>query len=284
MGRIVFGRNFILTLPILALSACSVIEQPFLENGLVSDSAYGQYDQGCSAGTCAPGQSYSVAGPQNSHANPNQWSQNGGHGQAGYNQGAYGQGPTHVNPMGNGQYGQQYGGQHNQGYGAGHASGLRGARGQRGGNFYGTIGGVWYDTDIDSYGLEGRLGYDSGRILGAEIEGSVGLIDDNDTFGDVRVKSEFDYNVAAFALARLPLSERFSVHVRGGYDFRQLSVEATDDLGGTAEADLDLDGFAYGIGAEYALSPRSGLRLDFTSYDNNIGASESVSASFVRKF
>jgi len=47
---------------------------------------------------------------------------------------------------------------------------------------------------------------------------------------------------------------------------------------------LDLDGIAYGIGAEYALSPVSGLRLDLTEYDNEFGASQSVSASFTRKF
>lgn len=267
-------RNFIIALPILALTACSAFEQPYVTHSTGTD--YGQYNQGCSAGTCAPGQSYSVAQHGHQAEKSNHWPDQ--KLVAGYESG----GPVHVNPTGHGH--NNFGAPKAHGYGYGQPPHLRGLRGPKRGNFYGTLGGVMYDTDIDSFGLEGRLGYDSGRILGAEIEGSVGLFDEKERISDVDVKTGFDYNVAAFAVARLPLSHRFSVHARGGYDFRSLSSEGTDDFGGSAQADLDLDGFAYGIGAEYALTPRDGLRLDLTSYDNDFGASESVSASYTRKF
>lgn len=276
-------RNFVLALPILALSACSVIDQPYLPSASgASGGSYGQYDQACPSGACAPGQSYSVANQGYTGANPSHWPD-----QAlvpNYESG----GAVHVNPTGYG-HNAQHGSQHGQGYGYGQPPHLRGLRGPKRGNFYGTIGGVMHDTDLNSFGLEGRVGYDFGRILGAELEGSIGVIDEKETIndaalGDVQLSSGFDYNVAAFAVARLPLSQRVSVHARGGYDFRSLSVKGTADDGTSGKTTIDLDGFAYGIGAEYALSPRSGLRLDLTSYDNEFGASESVSASYVRKF
>lgn len=282
MFKSVFGRSLILALPALALGACSAFEQPYLPSG--AQASYGQYDQGCQPSACAPGQSYSVAAPIGGNAGPDHWPDkqlipNYEHG-----------GPVHVNPTRHGYsgHGQQYGAQHAQGYGAGQPPHLRGLRGQKQGHFYGTVGGVMYDTDVDSFGLEGRLGYDSGRIFGAEVEGSVGVIDEKDTatsaIGPINTKAGFDYNLAAFALARLPLSERFSLHARGGYDVRELSVKATAADGTSATVSEKLDGFAYGVGAEYALSPRDGLRLDLTRYDNEFGASDSVSASYTRKF
>ena len=114
-------RHYILALPILALSACSVIEQPYISNNSGINS--GQYSQGCSIGACAPGQSYSVAGHHQSvqaghGANQGHWS--------GQNGGAYGPGPVHVNPTGYNHNG--YGSQQAQGYGQ--PPRLRGRNGQ----------------------------------------------------------------------------------------------------------------------------------------------------------
>ena len=172
--------------------------------------------------------------------------------------------------------------------GFGTAYGLRGFQNQNRGNFYGTLGGVWYDTDIDSFGLEGRLGYDSGRILGAEVEGSIGLFDDDSAAliggNPVEIDTGFDYNLAAFAIARTPVFNGLSAHVRGGYDFRQLEVTATDAAGNIVRAEDNLDGFAYGVGAEYALSRNDGIRVDYTRYENDAFDTDSISASYVRKF
>lgn len=129
------------------------------------------------------------------------------------------------------------------------------------------------------------------------MEASVGVIDDSSSDVQIVQGSEVtidndisgDYNVAAFAVARLPVGKRFSLHARGGYDFRSIgfkqSLLVDDQLVDSDEESVNLDGFAYGVGAEYALSPRSGLRLDYTEYRGGSGlGTESVSASFTRKF
>ena len=166
---------------------------------------------------------------------------------------------------------------------------LRGMQHPKSGSFYGTLGGVLYDDDSEIFGIEGRLGYDSGYIFGAEIEGSIGVIDENNVvneplIGDVDLNIEANYNIAAFAVARLPISSALSVHGRAGYDFRQLHVDGTAEDGTSEIVSGDLNGFALGAGAEYSLSQRSGLRFDVTRYHNTVGSIESISASFTRKF
>ncbi len=301
-------RKLTYLLPAILISGCSLLD---------TNSGY-RSNVGCEPQPqhCAPGQSYAVASEHHNVYDSHQYQYSEQHSPshetyAQYPQQVYSQGgaiqndyahtvqkqqhyaPTDYAHSGPGHsvpseytYGQQQGQ-----YGApvlrdvsgpGYPTGLRGRKNPA--YLYGTLGGVLYDTDAESYGLEGRLGYHSGRILGAELEGSLGVIEDEENIAGVSVESKFDYNIAAFALARLPLSERFSVHARGGYDVRRFSVTGTDAAGQGSEGDLDLDGFAYGIGAEYGLSPRNGLRVDYTRYDNDIGAIDSVSASFVRKF
>ena len=157
------------------------------------------------------------------------------------------------------------------------------------GYIYGTLGGVLHDTTVDSLGVEGRLGYHTGGIIGAEVEGSYGLVDDKDiiTTGATPVLLDhgFDYNAAAFAVARLPVSNRLSVHARGGYDFRKFDVTSIDNTGAETSGDIDVDGFAYGVGAEYALGYKNGLRVDYTRYENDdINTSDSISASYYVRF
>jgi len=267
-------RKLTYLLPAILITGCSVADQ--LPTNYHTNSAHsGYYDPACQAGSCAPGQSYSVAdygqNTQDSYQNHYEHAPNG------YAQNGYPQAPVPA-------YAPQAGYGYGAGYGAHNIPALRGSNYRKPGHFYGTLGGVLYDTDIDSYGIEGRIGYNSGRILGAEVEGSFGIIDDTRTITAVDLETGVDYNIAAFALARLPISQRLSLHARGGYDFRKLSASGTDAMGMTQELDLNLDGFAYGFGGEYAISPRDGLRLDFTRYDNELGALESVSASYVRKF
>lgn len=159
------------------------------------------------------------------------------------------------------------------------------------GQFYGTIGAVKYEDAVESYGLEGRIGYDTGRIIGAEVEGSIGISDENDTItiagtGDIELSAGYDYNLAAFAVARLPIGQRLSIHARGGYDVRSFTTAAVDaaNSGNAAKFKVDLDGFAYGLGGQYALNSRDGLRLDFTRYESQGRNADSVSASYTRKF
>ena len=292
-------RKLAYLLPAVLLSGCSWMNQ----------TIHGQdhHSSSCQTQSCAPSQSYSVSDyGQESHSHSDYSPTSQGH------YGAYDQYQNqpyyaHENYTQNNhaQSIQTYDAQADYGYNnsgyvqeqpahaapayqGGHASGaphgLRGPQNRKPGHFYATLGGVLHDTDLNSYGLEGRIGYNTGRFLGAELEGSVGLIDEEDVVGTLTLDSGFDYNVAAFALARLPITESLSVHARGGYDFRKLSVSGTDTMGVTSDSSINLDGFAYGVGGEFALTPRDGLRVDYTRYDNEFGAADSVSASYVRKF
>lgn len=281
-------RNYFLALPIIALSACSALEQPFVNH--TSGTTYGQYDQGCSAGICAPGQSYSVAGQNHSAqghqgVNPNHWPDQ--KLVSGYESGgAFGQGPVHVNPTGYGPQGPHHAGAYGQ------RPQLRGLRGPKRDYFYGTLGGVLYDNDLDSFGLQGRVGYDSGRgffgsTYGAEIEGSIGLSDESlsDAVGFTDITSGFEHNIGAYVVSRLPITNRFSVHSRVGYNSQKLGVDATDVDGNVIEDTVTLDGLSIGLGAEYAVSPRSGVRIDYTETDTDFGgATKGFAASYTRKF
>lgn len=154
-------------------------------------------------------------------------------------------------------------------------------------HYYGNLGGVIYDIDAPSYGLQGRLGYHTGRIIGAEVEGSLGIKNDDILVSDgtniLTGSSGVDYNIAAFALARLPLTEALSVHARGGYDYREVGVSVSDGVTEVSDK-ATLDGIAYGLGAEYLFTPRDGVRIDYTRYENDVSDFDSVSASYVRRF
>ena len=81
-------RKFALCLPIIALSACSALEQPFLKSA--NGSASGHYNQGCVPVSCATGYGYSAAGaPHQSYYQQggfqHDFHQHNGHHQGGYN-------------------------------------------------------------------------------------------------------------------------------------------------------------------------------------------------------
>jgi len=142
---------------------------------------------------------------------------------------------------------------------------LRGQFGPRkSSRFYGNAGLNWYDVDTDAVGVQLRGGYQATRHLGAEVEGSIGL-DGDDAFG-----GNFDYTVGAFAVSRAPVTNRLDVLGRIGYYYANL------DNG------VERDNIAYGIGAEYALSQRDGIRVDYTRYEGL--DTDSVAFSYARKF
>lgn len=156
---------------------------------------------------------------------------------------------------------------------------------------YGNLGGIAYDAGEDSFGVVGRLGYQSPYYLGAEVEGSVGVSDSEVVSGTDRIKGGVDYSVAAFALARLPVGDRFAVHARGGYHVTKIGAQLDD---GTAivSGSESFDGFAYGAGAEFNMSPKTSFRVDYTRYEldaqtiNSFEAvtTDSVSLAIARKF
>jgi hypothetical protein len=317
-------RYLLLLAASVSLSACSIFEQPAVHHSgydVINSGHHalsGQYGQsaGCvSFDPCSDAGGYSVAsapsyqfaGHQNVIPAPEGYSPNTslsiGPGEAvtfgspgdcapacsqGYaqdfSQVVYAQGHTHG-------HGTQYAGQQ---YGAGAPSayypapiGALGLRGLSNSHTYGNLGGVIYDVDDANFGILGRLGYAFNSFFAAEAEGSLNVKNQEGTLTDgtttLSASSGVDYNIAAFALARLPVTNALSVHARGGYDFRKFDAEITD--GTTAISDsVDLDGFAYGVGAQYSVNPRDAIRVDYTRYENDLRNFDSVSATFVRKF
>lgn len=170
--------------------------------------------------------------------------------------------------------------------------GLRGPHPVQRSGFYGTVGLNMYDVDDDVFGLQGRLGYDFTPNLAAELEGSFGLNSSTEDFTGVdaggnpvdgSLKADVDYQIGAFAVAGLPVTDKIRAFGRVGYHETKLSLE--EDLGGViTEASGTTDGVAYGGGVEIAVSPLDAVRADYTRYDTDAGALDSLSLAYLRRF
>lgn len=155
---------------------------------------------------------------------------------------------------------------------------------------YATVGAVLYDADSknrfteDLGGIQGRLGYNFNRYLGAEIEGSVGV--NSKQYLGPRRRITFDRKVkhseAAFAVARLPVTQNVSLFLRGGYHNTRLDLNPRSTT--LTTVNIEDDGFAWGPGIEWKLSPKNSIRADYTNYDFTIQDLGAASVSYVRKF
>ena len=164
---------------------------------------------------------------------------------------------------------------------------FRSSNGLRQAYTYGTLGGVLYDVDNDLYGIQGRLGWQSKSFFGAEVEGSFGISDEDDTIvlGGTPVDTdlEIDTQIAAFAVGRFPVSNRFNVLGRVGYHNTELDLELDDGTTSVSD-DFSEDGIAYGVGAEYAIDRKTSVRADYTIYDFDGADADAISLAVSRKF
>ncbi len=163
------------------------------------------------------------------------------------------------------------------------------------GHLYGTLGAVLYDVDEPFGGLQARIGYQATPLLGGELEGSFGIVDDSASvtvfdpnnpgaFTVQDVDFGVDNSVAAFATVGLPIAPRIKAMGRVGY--HKTSIEAVAQVqNGTAVKSSDsFDGLAYGGALVYDLSPKDGIRADYTRYDLGPVTSDSVSLAYLRRF
>ena len=144
----------------------------------------------------------------------------------------------------------------------------------------------------DSYGIIGRLGVQK-SWYGAEVEGSFGVSGEDDTVivtdpntgadVPVDVSADFDHTIAAFATARAPLGGGFTGLARLGYHSTQIGVDGSAQ-GFSANESEDFDGVAYGAGVEYDFDPVNGVRVDYTRYDLGSDTTDSLSATYLRRF
>ncbi len=172
-----------------------------------------------------------------------------------------------------------------------------------GGYKYGNLGGILYDFDSKKYGILGRIGYQSASILGAELEGSISLgaetkalepdtavmvggltTPTNTPASTSTLTTEFANSIAAFGLARLPVSDRVSIHSRAGLHSTRFKAELDDGTQVLRQNETSI-GIAYGIGMEYAVTPKNNIRLDYTVYKADPGGNaDSLAVAFAHKF
>ena len=96
-------------------------------------------------------------------------------------------------------------------------------------------------------------GFEINKYLAVEAEGTVMTRDDTLSGYDV----EASYN-GVFIKAQMPLSDVFSAHLRLGRIERQLEIPS---IAGTKRTSTST---GYGIGGEYRLTEKLGVRADYT--------------------
>jgi opacity protein-like surface antigen len=96
------------------------------------------------------------------------------------------------------------------------------------------------------------------EILGAELETSFGL-GAKDVDGAPGAQAELENQFGAYLIGSYPVAPQFDVHVRLGYATGEYQTSNNGVSG-----DVDVDGFAFGVGGEYMLTEQWGLRADYT--------------------
>lgn len=149
--------------------------------------------------------------------------------------------------------------------------------------YYGTLGYSQLDaSDGDLGAVTGRFGAKLNPNFGAEGEVSVGVRDDDYDFGGVPVTVEHEYDVAAYAVGYLPVTEQFELFGRVGYGTTQIKAST-----GGVSSTGDGESVNYGAGANYFFDARNGVRGDWTRRDftdDNGGEADVYSLNYVRRF
>lgn len=137
---------------------------------------------------------------------------------------------------------------------------------------YGTVGYAGVDAEGANIGaLQGRLGYKVAPYLAIEGEAAVGITDDTVSGVDVEMKHE----IGVFGVVTAPISPSFDVFARAGYTGAKFD---------TSLGELDSNGFAYGVGGQYNVTEKDGVRLDWTRHDHDDVEADVWSVGYSRKF
>jgi outer membrane immunogenic protein len=112
--------------------------------------------------------------------------------------------------------------------------------------------------------IQGRVGVGFGKYFAVEGEGAVGVSKDN----GVKIDSE----IGLFGVAKLPISPAFDLFGRVGYS------QIDSSPGGNQ------DGLAYGVGGQWNITGKDGIRADWTRHDYDVGDADAYAVSYVRKF
>ncbi len=139
-----------------------------------------------------------------------------------------------------------------------------------------------HGDDGDLGAITARAGYDFTRNLGIEGEASCGVKDQDVMFGGVNTTLEHEYDAAVYGVAKLPVSDNFELFGRVGYG----TTEVKASTAGFAATE-DGESVNYGVGANYFIDGRNGIRADWTRRDfqeDNGGELDTYGLSYVRRF
>lgn len=148
---------------------------------------------------------------------------------------------------------------------------------------YASLGYTQFDTgQADLGAVTARAGWKFWPNLAGEVEASIGVEDESFdvSIGGTGGTIELKQDVAAYAVAFLPLGEHIELFDRAGYG--STSVESSTPA---VRVVGDGESFNYGVGASL-FHGANGLRADWTRKDfaDNGGETDAWSVSYVRRF
>ena len=179
---------------------------------------------------------------------------------------------------------------------------------------YATIGGTLLSAELDLSDLDvsgqsldlgsedanitvinGRLGYRLNDFIAVEGELGFGLGGDDfdrvlpvDVLGtavnvDTNVSLDVSNYYIGFVRGIFPVSDQFDVFARVGYGEASVEGDIVASAAGftaTASDEDDASGFAYGVGAQYNLTEKDGIRGDYTRLED----ADIISLAYSRRF
>ena len=111
--------------------------------------------------------------------------------------------------------------------------------------------------DVGLNAVTGRAGLRFNRYFGAELEGSIGIDEEDTPLGNVNLDRQY----AGYLVAAVPASNSFELLFRLGYGTTTLAVEGLGDS--------ESNSINYGIGAQWFFGGgANGVRFDYTRFDN----------------
>jgi outer membrane immunogenic protein len=128
---------------------------------------------------------------------------------------------------------------------------------------YGSLG--YANANIDDVNLgaiQGRLGARFGQYLGVEGELAAGVKEDDVNVAGTNVNVKLQHQAAIYGVGYLPVSPQADLFARVGYGTSKIKASAA----GTSVAD-DGESWNYGVGGQYFLDDKNGVRVDYTRHD-----------------
>jgi hypothetical protein len=148
---------------------------------------------------------------------------------------------------------------------------------------YGTLGYAGASMGgADVGAIQGRLGYRFSPYLGVEGELAGGVKSDTVDIGGVDAKVKVQHQEAIYGVGFLPVSPNIDLLARVGYGNTHVKASAL----GSSYSD-DGDSWNYGVGGEYHIDPKNGVRADYTREEftgHDSGHADVWSVAYTRRF